>query len=395
MSLTTPTTQELSDNIVAQIETSINQTIPGLPKSFIRVLAKALAGVFILLYKYGNFTALQLFISTATLDYTEINGRLVSPLLELGRRIGVTDPAAATQAELLIDITVTNQTGSLPAYSLLLNSGNGVTYATLAAVALSAPTVQATVRAVQDQNGGDGSGTIGNLSPGAIVSFANPIANVARNATVNSQTITGADSETPDSYRARVLSASQARPQGGAAADYRKWGLEAEGIQQVYPYTGDPGEVNVYVESATETDGIPTMAQLDAVSASIELDQDGKATRRPLGTLVNTLAISRNSWTVTVSGLSVEDTVNAEADITTAVEAYFLSREPFITGLDVLPRNDTISQSAVIGVVEDIAAAYGGTFTTAVLELDSNPGVPVSLYVLTEGEKAKATVDFP
>ena len=53
MSLSTPTTQEVGDNIIAQLEASLNQSIPLLPKAFVRVLAKALAGVFILLYKFS------------------------------------------------------------------------------------------------------------------------------------------------------------------------------------------------------------------------------------------------------------------------------------------------------------------------------------------------------
>jgi uncharacterized phage protein gp47/JayE len=80
MSLQTPTTKELSDNLIAQIELSINQSIPLLPKSFIRVLAKATAGVFILLYKYGGFIFLQMFVSTASNEDTVINGIPVNPL---------------------------------------------------------------------------------------------------------------------------------------------------------------------------------------------------------------------------------------------------------------------------------------------------------------------------
>jgi len=63
MSLVTPTTKELSDNIIAQLEATLNQTIPLLPRAFNRVLAKALAAVFILLYKYGGFIFLQIFFN--------------------------------------------------------------------------------------------------------------------------------------------------------------------------------------------------------------------------------------------------------------------------------------------------------------------------------------------
>mgnify|MGYP001608952003 CR=1 FL=1 len=398
MSLTTPTVKEISDNIVNQLQVSLGQTVPLLPRAFIRVLAKVLAGVFILLFKYGGFTLQQMFVTTASDQVTTVNGRDLVPLTELGRLIGVGDPIGATQAELLIDITVSNQTGFLPAGSQLLGTTNGVTYITVGTVDLNAPTVQATIRAIEDGNGGQGRGEIGNLDAGAIVSFANPLPNVSRECAVVSQSVTGAEGETTDAYRARVLDRWQARPQGGAYADYRAWGGGVAGIAQVYPYTGDPaGEVDVYVESATEVDGIPTPAQLTAVADAIELDDNGLATRRPAGALVNTLSITRTAWITTVSGLippSGGSIVELQTQVTTAVEAYFLAREPFIVGLDVLPRNDIITASGVVGVVEDVVTAQGGTFTSATIAKAASPGVPVSIDTLGEGEKAKSTVNF-
>lgn len=389
MSLTTPTTQEISDNIVAQMAAQLGQSIPLLPKSFIRVLAKVMAGVFVILYKYGGFVALQQFVRTASANPTEFNGVTVVPLVEWGRQIGVGDPIAATRAELLIDITVTNQTGTLPSGSQLVNAANGVTYITIGAVALNAATVQATIRAVADQAGGDGSGEQGNLAPGAIVSFANPLANVNRNATVVSQSVTGADAESTEAYRQRVLDRFQQRPQGGAYADYRAWSTEVAGIANAYPYTSNlPGQVDVYIESATQPDGIPTGAQLDAVADSIEFDQSGLASRRPANAFVNVLPITRSSFEVLVEGLIVTNQAAVEAQITAAVQEYFLQREPFIDGLSVLPRLDRITRSAVGGVVDDIVNANGGVFVDVVV---SKASIAFDLYALNQGEKAKAS----
>lgn len=390
-SIAAPTTAEISANIVAQIEASLGQSVPLLPKAFIRVLAKALGAVFILLYKYGGFIALQQFVATASDQPTEINGKTVVPLTEWGRLIGVGDPTPATQAELVVDITVTNQVGILAAGTQLVGETNGVTYITIGAVDLNAPTVQATIRASSDQAGGAGRGEIGNLDAGAIVNFANPLANVLRATTVDSQAVTGADAETTANYRRRIIDAFSARPQGGAYADYRIWGAAVEGVAQVYPYTGEPGEVDVFVESSTEPDGIPTQAQLDAVSDAIELDDAGLATRRPAGALVNTLAISRTGWVVTVSSLFVPGSLgDAQIRITQAVESYFLDREPFIVGLDFPPRKDLITQSGVTGAVEDVVTALNGSFGEVSIAKTSNPGTPIQQDALAEGEKAKA-----
>lgn len=393
MSLTTPTTKEISDNIIAQLEASLNQSIPLLPKSFLRVLAKALAGVFVLLYKYAGFMFLQIFVRFASITPTEVNGTLFSPLKEWGRLIGVGDPVPATNAEMLIDIAVENQVGSLPAGSQLVGQVNGVTYITIGAVLLNAPVVQATIRAVSDQAGGNGEGAIGNLSIGATLTFANPLANVSRTTTVASQVVTGANAEGTEIYRQRIIDRFQKTPQGGATADYEQWGEEVAGIVNIYPYTSDcPGQVDVFVEatvaSSGSPDGIPTAAQLQAVLDSIELDSDGLATRRPANALVNSFPIDRLGFDVRVLGVQADDLAQVQTDITAGIEEYFLDREPFIVGLSVPPRRDRITSSAVGGVVDDIVSAAGGVFSSVEVKRVT---VVVTLFSLGIGEKAKAS----
>jgi len=393
MSLETPTTKEISDNIIAQLESSLNQTIPLLPKSFMRVLSKALAAVFILLYKYGGYIFLQMFVQSASAVDTTVLGVTVNPLTFWGRLIGIGDPVAATNAELVINVTVETQTGTLDSGSQLVSALNGVTYITIGSVLLDAPTVPATIKAVSDQAGGGGAGALGNLDPGAIVSFANPLANVARNATVTSQTVTGADGETTEAYRQRVIDRFQKRPQGGAYADYEQWGEETAGIINVYPYTGDPGEVDIYSEatvaSSGDPDGIPTTAQLQAVLDLINLDENGLASRRNANAFVNSLPITRTGFDVTVIGIAgVSDLGQVQDDITDAVTEYFLSVEPFISGLSIPPRRDQLTRTRVSAIVEDIVTAANGTFTSTTFVLTGESG-GIDVFVLGEGEKAK------
>tara|TARA_R110002153_G_C13332612_1_gene498603 strand:- start:22130 stop:23332 length:1203 start_codon:yes stop_codon:yes gene_type:complete len=394
MSLITPTTKEISVNIIAQLEASLNQYIPLLPKSFMRVLAKVLAGVFILLYKYGGFTFLQIFVATASDQDTVVNGITINPLKFWGRLIGVGDPTPATNAELIVDVTVNNQTGFLLSGSQLVNSDNGVTYITIGSVALDAAVVQATIRAVSDQADGGGAGVIGNLQIGDSVSFANPLPNVARETLARSQVVTGSNAESTDSYRQRITDRFQKRPQGGAYADYEQWGEEAAGIINGYPYTGSPGQVDVYSEatvaSSGSPDGIPTVAQLQSVLDLINFDENGLASRRNANTFVNSLPIARTSFDVTVTGISgVGNLAQVQADVTTALEEYFLSTEPFIAGLSIPPRVDQITRTRVSAIVEDIVTAANGTFSSAIFYITGTAG-SLSSYVLGEGEKAKA-----
>jgi len=393
MSLETPTTQEVSDNIIAQLESALNQTIPLLPKSFFRVLAKVLSGVFIILYKYAGFTFLQVFVRTASISTTEINGAAVQPLIEWGRLVGVGDPAAATNAELLVDITVTSQVGSLPSNTQLVGVDNGVTYMTIGSVLLNAATVSAVVKAVSDQSDGGGAGAIGNLNPGSIVSFANPLGNVNRDTVVTSQTVTGADGESTEAYRQRILDRFQKKPQGGALADYEIWAEEPAGILRAYPYTSDcPGQVDVYIEATVESsgspDGIPTPAQLQESLDSINFDPiTGVPNRRPANALANTFPITRSEFDVEVSGLQVTNPAEVQQDIIDAVTEYFLAREPFIDGLSITPRRDQVTVSAVAGVVEDVVSAAGGIFSIVTMTLLSFPVITISLGI---GQKAKA-----
>jgi uncharacterized phage protein gp47/JayE len=393
MTLETPSIAEINDNIIGQLEAELNQTIPLFPKAFNRVLAKVLAAVFIMLYKYAGFTFLQMFVSRATYDETVVNGVTIRPLQEWGRLIAVTDLVPATSAELVIDITVENLTGSLPAGTALVNAENGVTYLTIGEVLLNSSTVQATIRAASDETGGGGAGAIGNLQIGDTVSFVDPLANVARNATVSNVNVTASDAETVEAYRQRIIDRFQKRPQGGAYADYEQWGEEVAGIINVYPYTGDcPGTVDLYSEATPESsgnpDGIPTAAQLQAVLDSVELDQDGLPTRRPANAFVNSFAITRTGFDVSVTGVNVDNLAQVESDITDAVTEYFAKAEPFIQGLTIFPRRDRLTRSAIIGLVEDIVTAAGGTFTTATFNVTGSPGT-IELYQLGQGEKAK------
>ena len=393
MSLTNASTKSISDALIAQMQASLNQSIPLLPKSFSRVLAKVMAGVFVLLYKYGGFIFLQLFVTTATNKPTVVNGVTIRPLTFWGRLFGVGDATAATQAELNIDVTVNTQSGVLSAGTKLVGVSNGVTYSLLADVALDAPTVRGLVRAVSDPSLNGGRGVIGNLDVGAELSFASPPANISGSATVASQAVTAADAETDEAYRQRILDRVQKRPQGGAYADYEQWGEEVAGIINVYPYTGDPGQVNVYSEatvaSSGSADGIPTQAQLDAVFDSIELDQSGLASRRPAGSFVNSLPITRTSFDVRIVGITgVNNLSQVKADIEAALTDYFKNSEPFIHGLSIPPRKDDLTRTRVSATIEDIVTADGGTFSLAEFFPTSGSG-SLTVYRLGEGEKAK------
>lgn len=387
-SVSVPTTTEVSDLIVAHIDSSLQESAPILPKAFTRVLAKALSGVFVLLYKYAAFIFLQMFARHASWRETEVNGRLIRPLVEIGRFVGVGDPVPAARCEAVVHVPVTNQTGTLEAGQQLVRSTTGVIYTVVSAVGLTDATVAACVRATVD-----GAGVVGDLAVNDVLSFVNPLPNVATDVTVVAINTPGTDGDTEATYRRKVVRRRQTQPQGGAYADYRSWGEELADIRAVYPYTGStPGELDVYVEAeptADNEDGIPTSDQLTRVSNSIASSSQsasGLANRQNVLHAVNTLAITRAQFTLQLSGFVVSDTTAAQAAVTAAVDEFLRDREPFILGLSALPKRDRFTRADLAGIVSAAVAAYGGSVTSVTL-LES--ATPIEARILAAGELAR------
>jgi uncharacterized phage protein gp47/JayE len=390
LALQTPTTKQISDTLVAQIEAGLSQSAPLFPKAFIRVLAWALAGVVVLIYKYGSYTFLQMFVAHAAMEETTIGNKKFSPLVAWGRLVGVGDPSPATRAELTIAVPVMTQTGSLKAGAQVVSSATGIVYTSIVDTPLNAAFVNVRVRASSSTQDPDsqGEGAIGNLSPGDVVSFVSPYPNVGTTCAVVSQEVQGADAQGTEDYRRQIMLRFRRRPQGGAHADYDAWAREVDGISNAYPYAGDvAGTVKVYVEatpaSSGNPDGIPTSAQLAAVKDAVRYDAAQGATRAPVlrDGAINVLPITRRMFDVTVAGLN-PDTPEVRDAIADGVDEYLRAREPYIVGLSTPPRADSITQAGVSGVIDSIASANDGAAGSVVLSSGA-------VYLLLPGEKAK------
>lgn len=397
MALSVPKTKEISDTLIATIGLELGKTIPLLPKSFSRVLAKALAGVFILTYRYAGFALLQQFAQYASFRQTTVNGQNIIPLVEWGRLVGVGDPVAATNARLQVQFDVINQDAStLPAGRQLVHPGSGVVYILEQDVVLSSSPITTNVVAASDPDGNGGAGVVGNREVQDDLEWANPIPQVSsEGAAVTSSLFTAADAETEDAYRSRVVERFAARAEGGAYSDYRDWATELNGILNAYVYTGDdPGTVDVYIEatvaSSGDEDGIPTLAQQNAVTALIEADSSGLASRRPVSAQVTVWPIFRQGYDVQITGLTATDVEGTKAAITEALDDYFRTLAPFITGLSNLPRRDRVTQGAVAGVVDETAAAFGASVNSVTLQKN---GSVVGADTLGKGQKAKLGAD--
>ena len=367
MALTTPTIKEIQSNIINDLEIKLGQTIPFLSKLVFRILAYALAGVWIILYKYGVDQFNQRFAQLA-LDFY---------LVLLGEIIGVVrQPATTWKGEAEFTSTTT---GTLQPNTQLVNNNTGVVYLVTEAATLISGTV--TIKLVSTTGG-----EIGNLDVADVLTFVSPPPGVADTAEISLITIVGEDLEDLEVYRQRVIDGYQKKPQGGALADYELWAEEAPNVINAYPYAGsDPAEIDVYIEVDNQTDGIPTAAQRTATLAYINFDPiTGKATRRPVRAIVSVLPISRSAYDVEVIGLT-PDTADIRSAIETGLSALFLSKENYIQGLSI-SRNDTISRSEAQSIVQAVAQQNEATVSNVIVR---KSGTIIDLDVLDPGEKAK------
>jgi uncharacterized phage protein gp47/JayE len=359
-------------------------------KAFLRILSKVLGGVWVLLYQYIGFVLLQMFVKTASNKPVSINGREVTPLKEWGAARNIVQDAGRA-SEHTVTVTVLSQGGTLQSGTRLADTATEIIYNVIGAVSLNAATVTATVRS-------DTPGEASNLSNGAVLSFVNALAGVAKDVVVASRTVEGVDEETTEEFRQKVADVYAAPPQGGAYADYRAWAQDVVGVKNAYPYSGGTfsgsgaGHVDVYIEASTGTDGIPTQGLLDDVLEAINYDVEGIANRRPLNDYVNVLPISRVEFVVRIGNL-VNSTPEAIAAIEAGLESYFVDRAPFILGLTVLPRKDIVSIFEIGGVVGRLASSLGTVASGIVLKQNS---VNIETYSLQEGQKAKLVdVEWP
>lgn len=159
-------------------------------------------------------------------------------------------------------------------------------------------------------------GRAGNTYPGVGLVIAAPPARISAEAAVASTGIgAGADIESDEGLRSRLLFRLRNPPHGGAAHDYVIWSREVAGVTRVYvdpvTSTNGRGSVGVYIlMDDTYPNGIPQAADIARVAAYVD-------DLRPAGALVEMAAPSPVPVNVTIAALrpdtaTVRDAVRAE-----------------------------------------------------------------------------------
>jgi uncharacterized phage protein gp47/JayE len=364
---TIPSATEIQARIVADVESAIGQTVPLLPKAVIRVLAKAIALIDVLLYRSIMWVYAQIFPDTA--DY--------AALILLGALVGIspTKPVAS-----VVTASVPGVTGESVPTGTNFRSNSGLVYQVTTGGTISGGVASCTLTCLS-------AGDAGNIANGELLTILSPDVNLTGTATITATVTDGADAETLDHFRARVVARYKRRMTGGSPADYEQWGLEAPHFVWISPVSGDkPGSVWVYGEVDNQTDGIPTSGQLTTLLSYLTTDPvTGIQSRRPIGDEVTCLPISRKVFDFAIT---IKDgTANIKADAESALADYLLSLSPYNSAINT-ERDDAVTDTGANAAVNDIARTGGATILQLVMR-EHTTGSQINSYMLYGGEKAK------
>lgn len=385
-------TVEYVDNLIVNgLEQELNVKFRLLPKSFIRVLSKVLAGVYVSLYKLAAWIFLQLFVDTACFDTVEVLGRRIRPLVLWGELVGVGEPGEATQwtGEAVFSVVAVGT--YLEEGTALRSSVTGKIYLTTETRLLANNSEIIPVKCAE-------AGTAGNLTVQDELQTVSPLYNVERKAIVQTVGTEARDAEGEGSYRNRVRNRWRVQPQGGSLSDYRKWSSEVAGVYETYIYNDKDSSsgVLIYVaaDPAVTPSRIPGKDVLLQVGEACSFNPETGEARKPMGavldpsfdgTYANIRPVIITTFDVYITGYS--DTVAFSEFKSMAkanIDSYFAGREPYIRGLSVdTDRRDRISDNNLIGIVNDIAESLTGYFEELEIRKD---GSVVESYKLGDGE---------
>jgi uncharacterized phage protein gp47/JayE len=238
-----PSLTALRNTAIQDITTSGVPGLTGLLRNAVlRVLAWCMAGLAYSVYGYADWIARMGVPFTATDEF----------LYAWAALIGVY-PKAATAASGSAAFTAGTPGIVLPSGTPLTRQ-DGTPYVTTADGTVDANsnvTVPMTATV---------SGAYTNCDAGTPISIAQPVGGINSGGLTVGVTTGGADAETTDELRSRMLAKYRAPPQGGAASDYVLWALEVPGVTRAWALGTGAGTVTVYPmldEAESEHGGFP------------------------------------------------------------------------------------------------------------------------------------------
>jgi uncharacterized phage protein gp47/JayE len=339
-----PTIAEIYDRIVTDITGKINQGVPSLPLSLVKVFSKSVAAPVFLLYQAILWVYKQIFPSSAEYDTIKMLGSIVGLY-----------PDNPISAVLLC--TVPGTTGAWVYSGETFIGTNNIIYRVttnteiIAGEATNVPLLALT------------SGEEGNLDVGEILDIMQTNLSLTGTAEVTSISTTGSDEQSQESFRAEVEARYRRKITGGSPADYYFWGLEAPNFDWigVYATVDTPGGVTLYGHVDNQTDGIPTSTQLDDLEYYVKYDPNtGKLHRAPLSDTLTINATDVEEYDLEFTIL--DGTPALKSDIEDEVTEYLPTLRPYIEGISDIKKN-ILGSSNLEDIANDIASSTDAYIT--------------------------------
>ena len=368
-----PTLTQLYNSIIADLEQELNVTIPLFGRSYLRAKAMVQAGRLYLAYL--NLAKVQKNIFVDTADSIANGGTLERfGVVKLGRY-----PFPAIQGQ--YEVEVTGSIGAvIPAQTTFKSNDDSLNPSKLyildASYTLTATTDTITLRALE-------AGDESKLSISDQLTSTAPIALVNPIATVVTEIIEPQAAENIEDYRNKAIEAYRLEPQGGASADYRLWAKEVQGIVQAYPYaaSGYTSQVNLFIES-DNANGVPTLADLQAVEDNIELPTATRPSRKPVTVTVNYLPVTPRVIDIEIPSFIPAPSTELQNTILDAMTSELAKVRPFVGAIDVVAdQNDYFDVNRIIQIV--LTANPGSVFAGPTLIVD---GISVNSITFTNGD---------
>lgn len=338
--ITVPTAKEIADKILSDLEGSVGQTSPFLPKAFLRVLSATLGGVVALLLRVVKWAYLQIFVTTADEEALFLKGQ------EYGM-----GPNAGQAA--ILSVQIIGTPGQVVPAGTVWTGDNGLAYAQdyLSTIGVSG-IVDSRFTCLE-------AGLAGSIAPGGLLAVASPLGGID-GASVVDILVEGEDPETTEQFRARLEQRIAGQPQGGSAADYIRWAMEVPGIVRAFAFRTNAGEVTVYpLQATTGVARIPAAGKITEVDTYID-----NVARRPLCADVITAAMTEKTVNITTTTLNPGDD-GTKAAIVAAWQNYLWAAYPRQYPDEVKPTH-VIDVDALRGLISDAGASCASLVMTVV-----------------------------
>jgi uncharacterized phage protein gp47/JayE len=314
-----PTLTELREKNRTQLQSELRKTGALLRYSNMRVLADADAGLAHLHYGYLDYIALQATPFNSTDEWLAGWAGLKSVYQNAA------NPASTPSYQF------SGTAGAPVGKGVVLRRGDGYRYSLVDAVTIGSDgTGYGKLTAILPDiiDAPNGGGIDGNADAGTSLTLDISLPGVDASGVMIEPATGGADIETQESLRARMLLAYQNPPQGGSDTDYEQWALAVPGVTRCWPKRRlmGAGTVGVYImcDGNDETNhGFPVgtdgISQLDDWGAQKATGDQGRVADyiyplAPVTALVYVCSPVAKTVNFEISGIS-----HVGGDITAAV----------------------------------------------------------------------------